>query len=312
MQFSILKTSRLIVLISCFSCTFAFANYTNLNEFGDNPGELSASYYPATMNSDNLVVLLHGCAQNGEKLALTSGFIGLAKAQNFSLVIPQQSEKNNIKSCFNWFSPQDTAKDSGEILSIKNIIIAVAAETKSVNIYVIGLSAGGAMASALLVHYPDLFVAGAVVAGLPFPCADNLIKAIACMRSGPASSVDELVQAVTSLSGSRNHWPSLSVWTAKDDPIVNAKNSHYLALQWAKLNGITHAPSRKIMPNHTQSQWINKQKQVVVELMELDTLGHGIAVNSRLENGGSPAPFVIESSLTTALNIITFWQLKDK
>ncbi len=35
------------------------------------------------------------------------------------------------------------------------------------HVYVIGLSAGCAMASAALVNYPDLFQGGAVIAGLP-------------------------------------------------------------------------------------------------------------------------------------------------
>lgn len=36
--------------------------------------------------------------------------------------------------------------------------------------FVTGLSAGGAMTSVMLAAYPDVFAAGAVIAGLPYDC----------------------------------------------------------------------------------------------------------------------------------------------
>jgi poly(hydroxyalkanoate) depolymerase family esterase len=97
--------------------------------------------------------------------------------------MPQQSLENNIKGCFNWYSTSDFAKETGENLSIKNMILTLKQHLGGADVYILGLSAGGAMASSLLVNYPDLFNAGAIVAGIPFPCADGLITVISCMKT---------------------------------------------------------------------------------------------------------------------------------
>ena len=76
---------------------------TPLTDFGTNPGELSASYFTPQASSRAIVVLLHGCTQLGEQLAQDIGLLALAKEHGFSVLIPQQSNSNNITTCFNWF-----------------------------------------------------------------------------------------------------------------------------------------------------------------------------------------------------------------
>ena len=310
-KYTAIKSLLLILFGLCSS--YASASFTKLTNFGANPGELTASYYAKDNKQSNLVVLLHGCVQSGEELAKQSGLLGLAKTHNFTLLVPQQSQNNNIKSCFNWFSEQDTNKDSGETLSIINMIKALKNEQASQHVYVVGLSAGGAMASSLLVHYPTLFEAGAVVAGIPYPCADNLIKAISCMRVGPSQSVPTLVQEITAHNDSgepvNKTWPRLSVWTGTADKVVHPLNAERLANSWAILSALQVQPEIKKQAGYQLSQWKNGQNKVQVELIELENIGHGLAVNSKVKNGGTPADFLLESPLSAAANIIEFWQI---
>jgi poly(3-hydroxybutyrate) depolymerase len=49
------------------------------------------------------------------------------------------------------------------------------------------LSAGGAMTSVMLAVYPEVFSGGAIVAGLPYGCANNLVDALQCMQTGHPS-----------------------------------------------------------------------------------------------------------------------------
>jgi len=119
-----LTTPLLVLLLSLFN-KGAFAQFTTLENFDDNPGNLTSSYFAAKIASPDLVVLLHGCAQEGQKLAKRSGLLDLAIKHNFSVLIPQQSLDNNIKRCFNWYSADDYAKNSGENLSIKYMILTV-------------------------------------------------------------------------------------------------------------------------------------------------------------------------------------------
>lgn len=310
-----LKTYLSVIILLSYS-HLSFAKFTELKHFGNNPGDLEASYYLPKIDSSNsanpaLVVLLHGCAQQAEELADKSGLFGLAKHHKFALLLPQQGLKNNIKHCFNWYSAEDYTKDKGETLSLKNMITSLSHKVKSENVYIIGLSAGGAMASSLLVNYPELFTAGAVVAGIPFPCADGLITGISCMRNGPSQTSDELVSLIQKINPKQQNWPKLSVWTGENDSIVNPLNASMLAEQWVKLSKtkIKTKPMISKKSGYTISRWQNIDEEVQVELVEIKNRGHGIMVNPKIENGGETMDYVLESPLSTAMHVIEFWQL---
>jgi len=301
------KILFIVFFTFCFQSQNVLASFNKLTDFGENPGELLASYYLPTSPSDNLVVLLHGCVQNGKDLAVQSGFFGLARKHNFTLLIPQQLESNNIKSCFNWFSPQDIEKNSGENLTLKNMINTLKDKVKAKNVYIAGLSAGGAMTSVMLNNYPKMFTAGAIISGIPHPCADNLIKAISCMRSGPSQSAAELTSLVRQMDLEPQHWPKMSIWTGNQDKVVHPLNAIKLAKHWSM---ITNSSENKNIEKHNGyqiSRWKNQQNKTMVELIEIESFGHGIAVNPKVINGGNAAPFLLETSISSAKNIIEFW-----
>ncbi|UJF22902.1 extracellular catalytic domain type 1 short-chain-length polyhydroxyalkanoate depolymerase [Shewanella sp. OMA3-2] len=288
--------------------------YIPLTNFGDNPGALTSFYLPLNddlnaLNTGNssLVVLLHGCIQDGVELANKSGLTTLALDNNFAVLIPQQSYDNNVKRCFNWFSEQDTQLDSGEMLSIKNMILATQKKLRVKHVYIIGLSAGGAMTSAALVNYPDLFQGGAVIAGLPYPCADNLIKAISCMKRGPAQSVDELAQFAQAIHPQQTHWPALTIWTGDSDTVVDANNARMLAAQWQILTQSSAQPELKNQSGYSISRWSNTQHNLVVELVTLKDFGHGIAVNPEIKNGGEQDDFLLKAPISSIMEIIKLW-----
>jgi poly(hydroxyalkanoate) depolymerase family esterase len=295
----------------CFLSQNVLANFNKLTDYGANPGELLASYYANSPVTENLVILLHGCVQNGEQFAEQSGFLALAKRYDFTLLVPQQIESNNIKSCFNWFSLQDIKKDSGESLSLKNMISSLKTRVKAKNTYIVGLSAGGAMASVMLVHYPKMFSAGAIISGIPYPCADNLIKAISCMRSGPSQSVEKLTALVKQSNLASHKWPSLSIWTGKQDKVVHPLNSISLAKHWSMLTNSIGNPDIERQENYQVSRWRDQKDKTRVELIEIENMGHGIAVNPMLDYGGVIAPFLLETSISAPINIVKFWNIDN-
>jgi len=303
--FNPLVTLLLTLSVSLFS----HAEFKKLDEFGDNPGALEASYFTPNIKSPALVVLLHGCAQQGEELAQKSGLLSLAQKHNFAFLLPQQTLSNNIKRCFNWYSPDDSSKDIGESLSIKNMVTHLKAKLSSQDVYIIGLSAGGAMASGMLANYPALFTGGAIVAGIPFPCADGLITGISCMRNGPSQTAKELETLVRNINPKQQSWPKLSVWTGENDSIVNPLNSSLHAQQWANLSAIKNKPTIDHKSGYTVTRWQNSAKQTQVELIEVSDLGHGIMVNPQVENGGEASDYVLASPVSTVKHVIDFWQL---
>src|SRR5262249_12733719 len=146
-----------------------------------------------------LIVLLHGCGQTAGAFLDRSGWIGVAERLRIPLVLPEQSGDNNQGRCFNWFRPTHTGRGQGEALSIRQM---VSAATKRFGcdprrVFVGGLSAGGAMAAALLAAYPDVFAAGAVIAGLPVGAASNVSEALRRMaEAGPIRSGAEWASQV--------------------------------------------------------------------------------------------------------------------
>jgi poly(hydroxyalkanoate) depolymerase family esterase len=302
--------SKILLLLFLSSIGFpSLANFKSILSFGENPGELSASYLIPSDSANSLVIFLHGCTQNGELLAKQSGFVALAKKHDFMLLIPQQSEKNNVKSCFNWFSEIDNEKNKGENLSIYNMIIYFREKTQVNNIYIAGVSAGGAMASVMLVNYPELFTSAAIISGLPYPCANNLTKAISCMRNGPLEAANFLTKEAIKQQHNKVSWPTLSVWVGDNDKVVNPINSTILAKQWIGLFNKPLTVVKTQTKSFSHTLWKDNNQNGVVELFEMNDLGHGMMISTKEQDGGIIAPYLLDSELSSAKEIIKFWNL---
>ena len=128
--------------------------------FGGNPGRLAMFLHVppvAPKPGAPLIVLLHGCGQTAARFAAETGWIALADRLGIPLMLPEQSGENNQGRCFNWFRPLHVRRGFGEALSIRQMV-DTAVERFGSNprrVFVAGLSAGGAMAAALLAAYPE-------------------------------------------------------------------------------------------------------------------------------------------------------------
>lgn len=144
-------------------------NLDSTLKFGSNPGGLRMKTFvpPGLLPKSPLVVVLHGCRQTPESLDAAAGFTRLAKARGFVTLFPEQTKSNNPQGCFNWFRPSAVARDRGELLSIRQMIEQACKRHRvdRSRIFVVGLSAGAAMAAALVANYPELFAGAAMVAG---------------------------------------------------------------------------------------------------------------------------------------------------
>jgi poly(hydroxyalkanoate) depolymerase family esterase len=154
---------------------------TEVAAFGQNPGNLRMlEYVPDRIEaSPALVVVLHGCTQTAAGYDYGAGWSTLADRYGFCLLLPQQQAANNPKRCFNWFLPADTERDRGEACSIRQMIDAMVSQhgIDRRRVFVTGLSAGGAMTAVMLATYPEVFAAGAIIAGLPYRAATNVQEA---------------------------------------------------------------------------------------------------------------------------------------
>ena len=74
-------------------------------------------------------------------------------------------------------------------------------------VFITGLSAGGAMTSNMLACYPEVFAGGAIVAGLPYGAATTVQQAFKSMYQSPSRSAREWADLVRKASSHRGPWP---------------------------------------------------------------------------------------------------------
>ena len=124
--------------------------------FGSNPGRLIMKTFTPTRLplKPAIVIVVHGCQQTPEGLDADSGFTRLAKERGFVLLFPQQTRVNNAQNCFNWFRPSEVTRDRGEVLSIKQMIEHTLKHYRAdrTRVYIVGISAGGAMTGSLVAN----------------------------------------------------------------------------------------------------------------------------------------------------------------
>ena len=149
---------------------------------------IPSSYHGQAMP---LVVMLHGCTQNPDDFAAGTQMNALAEEKECFVVYPAQTQGANSSRCWNWFNAIDQQRDQGEPSLIAGIAQQVIDDypVNEREVFVAGLSAGGAMAVIVGTLYPDLFAAVGVHSGLPFASAQDLPSALAAMKGGAMPNV---------------------------------------------------------------------------------------------------------------------------
>ncbi len=289
-----------------------------VHAFGSNPGNLRMfSYRPQNLaENPALVVVLHGCTQSAAGYDLGAGWSTLADRYGFALLFPEQRRINNPNGCFNWFQPEDSQRDRGEPLSIRQMI------EKSVvdygidrrRIFVTGLSAGGAMTSTMLACYPDVFAGGAIVAGLPYGAATNVQQAFESMfqsRSRPAREWGDLVRKASFHQGP---WPRVSIWHGNADKTVIPSNAKEILKQWTDIHGLSLAPSaRKIVDGYPREVWMDGAGHEILECYTITNMAHGTPLAPGEAEGacGMAGPFLLPVGISSSYHISKFFGVAD-
>ncbi len=292
------------------------AALTAIEPTGANPGRLRMHVLvpPGLPPGAPLVVVLHGCLQDAAGFDAGAGWSSLARRHGFALLYPEQTRCNNANTCFNWFQPDDVSRDHGEAASIAGMIGQTVASRglNPARVYVAGLSAGGAMAAAMLATYPELFAGGAIIAGLPFGAATSLTEAFDAMRlvrPRPAAAWGDLVRQ----AGSPARRPTVQLWHGAADTVVPAPAMEEAAKQWQDVLDLVQPPRRDTVDGAVHAAWAGRDGRVMLETYLLPGIGHGVPLHCRSddldESVGTTGAFMLEAGLGSTHRIARSWGL---
>ena len=280
-----------------------------------NPGHLRMWHYrPADLPPGApLVVVLHGCGQTAAAFDAGSGWSVLADRIGCALLFPEQVQANNAQNCFNWFEPGDTTRGQGEVASIAAMVARMLADDglDRMRVFVTGLSAGGGMAGALLACYPDVFAAGAIVAGLPFGVATDVRTALDAMFRGhvePGPVLGGRVRAAGP-SGFQGPWPRVSVWHGTGDHTVKPANAGETVKQWLDVHGIVGAGQTDEVDGALRTAWQDGAGNTAVEQVSVHGLGHGVPVAPGLSGVGAPGAYFLPAAVSCTEDVARFFGL---
>jgi poly(hydroxyalkanoate) depolymerase family esterase len=245
-------------------------------------------YVPSELQSGEslpLLVMLHGCGQDAQALAASTGMNRIAESERFVVLYPEQSRLSNFQGCWNWFQTR-----SGQAQSEADAILAAIAQicrlpaVDPARVALAGLSAGAGMAALLATRNPQSFRAIAMHSGIAPGLAHSTASALGAMQGLWSAS------PVPSLGGS-GHLPALLVIQGKADAVVAPVNGTRAAQLWADSEHALPGQPRKVQRGARHAATLTDfciGDQLVSTLCEIDGLGHAWSGGAASQAYGDP------------------------
>jgi len=248
------------------------------------PGELVPQlayrlYIPAgAKGALPVVVMLHGCQQTPESLALGTRMNALAEREGFIVAYPQQPLRRSVHRCWQWF---DLGAGQGgreaQALALLVDELSSRPDVRTGEIYLAGLSAGAAMAALVALRYPDKIAAVGLHSGVVIGAADSPRAGLKAMRQGSATDPALLLDAAGVASGGPE-MPAIVVHGMADDA-VHPVNGRLLARQFLTYNGLEDrlesANDSPVLPDgNVRDARFGRWNRDIVRLVEVGGLGH--------------------------------------
>ena len=166
------------------------------------------------------------------------------------------------------------------------------------------------MTSNMLACYPEVFAAGAIVAGLPYGAATSVQQAFETMFQSPSRPAPAWGDLVRKASPHRGPWPRISVWHGNADKTVIPPNAREIIKQWTDLHGLPISPSAKTrVDGFPREVWLNERGDELIESYTIANMAHGtpLAVGEAEGACGAPGPFLLSVGISSSYHIAKFF-----
>lgn len=186
-----------------------------ISDYGDRDYKL---YIPRKKSNKplSLLVMLHGCTQSPDDFSIGTEMNKLAEEENMFVLYPKQTSLSNQNKCWSWFKVEkENIGESKILLEMTKSIISKYKITKK-NVYVAGMSAGGAMAVILATDHPEVYKAAGIHSGLPYKASNSINSALYVMKNGRRESSSKVIKT------------PMIVFHGDNDKTVNIKNSEQI------------------------------------------------------------------------------------
>ncbi|MBD8626224.1 PHB depolymerase family esterase [Oxalobacteraceae sp. CFBP 8753] len=237
-----------------------------------------------------LIVMLHGCTQNPDDFALGTGMNRLAEEANCLVLYPEQDSASNRTQCWNWFESGHQGRDAGEPGIIAGLTRQIVKEhgADPAQVFVAGMSAGGAMAAVLGAEYPDLFAAVGVHSGLPAGSGRDMITGLQAMKKPAKGRTLREAVPVIVFHGSTDH----VVTPANGDAVLQQYVGAHAGLHATPLS-VRHDDAAHGGRRCRRSVWRDDAGRAMAEQWVVQGAGHawagGNAAGSHTDAAGPSA-----------------------
>jgi poly(hydroxyalkanoate) depolymerase family esterase len=217
-----------------------------------------------------------------------SSFVSLADKNGFLIIFPEATGHN----CWDVGSAKSLAHDGGGdthaiAQMVRHALSKYAGDPSRV--YAFGTSSGAMMTEALLGVYPDIFLAGVSVAGVPCGCwaeqysgdsGANPQWSGPCAGGNVSKTAQEWGKLVRSMfPGYMGHRPRVQLWHGTADTTISFNNLGESIKEWSNVLGLSETPSATDMARsgYTHQTWKSACGFVSLESWAQQGAGHNVS-----------------------------------
>jgi poly(hydroxyalkanoate) depolymerase family esterase len=268
----------------------AAASLAQVNNFGNNPGNLNMYLYVPSNVAPRpaLLVAVHYCT--GTANALFNGsfhdYVTAADQHGYIIVFPEATRSGQ---CFDVYSPQALTRGGGsDPVSIMSMVDLTRQRynVDSSRIFVSGASSGAMMTNVMAAEYPEVFKSGVAFMGVPAGCfatgsSTNTWNS-QCANGQVTKTAQQWAELARSMNpGYAGAYPRMQLWHGTTDATLNYANFGEEIKQWTGLNGVSSTPGATDSPRSgwTRTRYGNAGATPPVEAISIAGVGHSLPMS---------------------------------